>query len=413
MGGRWLFPVLLLGLAALGLPAAQPPPSIEARTAEILQGHGFPFATWALQVWLEKALWDAAAPQAFLDAPAQDRAVRTYLQQVSEADGAAAALERLLSTPQAPDPAQGEALRRQWAQARRRAHALRPLAEAILAEQLARLLRREGLTLLGYPVPPVNFRLTAMPNLLVLSPRHRIHLEAAIPLRADLTADEMARLEEAVDGRLNLSSLVVPLGGLAFYPAMILETGSLSALVETIAHEWTHHWLFMWPLGWFYERPEARAINETVAELAGRSLGRAWLARFYPDHLPPPAPADAAPVASAERPAFDFGREMARTRIVVERLLALGEIRRAERYMEARRRVFLAHGYVLRKLNQAYFAFYGAYAAEEGAAGAEDPIGPRVRRLWAQSPSLRAFLFRVAFITDLNGLRRALGEPPL
>ncbi|WP_322799041.1 hypothetical protein, partial [Thermoflexus sp.] len=88
-----------------------------------------------------------------------------------------------------------------------------------------------------------------------------------------------------------------------------------------------------------------------------------------------------------------------------------GEIRRAELYMEARRRVFLEHGYFIRKLNQAYFAFYGAYAAEEGAAGVEDPIGPRVRRLWEQSPSLRAFLFRVALITDLAGLRRALGEP--
>ena len=414
MGVRWLRIGLSLGLVALltlSLPASELSRSLETRLTLLLQGESFYFPEWALQAWAEKLLLSVANPQAFLDDETQRRAVRRYLQRLSEAREAAAALEREVSAPTPPEPEAIAALRRQWEAAHGRAQALRPLAEAILSEQLGVILAQEGLALLGQPIPPVQIRLTAMPNLLVLSPRERIALITSFPLRADLTADEMDRLERRVDGQLNLSSLVVPLGGLAFYPAMIMEATGLPELTEIIAHEWTHHWLFMGPLGWFYDRPEARTINETVADLAGKAMGRAWLARFYPEDLPSP-PADAAPApAPPERPAFDFGRELAKTRTVVERLLAQGEVRRAELYMEARRRVFVAHGYALRKLNQAYFAFYGAYAAEEGAAGAEDPIGPRVRRLWAQSPSLRAFLFRVLFITDLAGLRRALGEP--
>jgi hypothetical protein len=414
MGVRWLRIGLSLGLVALltlSLPASEPSRSLETRLTLLLQGESFYFPEWALQAWAEKLLLSVANPQAFLDDETQRRAVRRYLQRLSEAREAAAALEREVSAPTPPEPEAIAALRRQWEAAHGRAQALRPLAEAVLSEQLGVILAQEGLALLGQPIPPVQIRLTAMPNLLVLSPRERIALITSFPLRADLTADEMDRLERRVDGQLNLSSLVVPLGGLAFYPAMIMEATGLPELTEIIAHEWTHHWLFMGPLGWFYDRPEARTINETVADLAGKAMGRAWLARFYPEDLPSP-PADAAPApAPPERPAFDFGRELAKTRTVVERLLAQGEVRRAELYMEARRRVFVAHGYALRKLNQAYFAFYGAYAAEEGAAGAEDPIGPRVRRLWAQSPSLRAFLFRMLFITDLAGLRRALGEP--
>ncbi len=73
--------------------------------------------------------------------------------------------------------------------------------------------------------------------------------------------------------------------------------------------------------------------------------------------------------------------------------------------MEARRRVFVDNGYQIRKLNQAYFAFRGAYAAEPGARG-EDPIGPLLRQLRERSPSLKAFLEQTAGITSFEDLRR-------
>jgi hypothetical protein len=75
--------------------------------------------------------------------------------------------------------------------------------------------------------------------------------------------------------------------------------------------------------------------------------------------------------------------------------------------MEARRQVFVAHGYLIRKLNQAYFAFYGAYAdAPVGAAG-EDPVGQAVRDFRAQSSSLAAFLRQMGAMNSFADLQKA------
>jgi hypothetical protein len=105
-----------------------------------------------------------------------------------------------------------------------------------------------------------------------------------------------------------------------------------------------------------------------------------------------------------EPPAFDFRAEMAETRVRVDELLAAGEIETAEAYMEERRLFFLENGYRIRKLNQAYFAFYGAYAAQPGGAAGDDPIGPRLRDIRAHSPSLRVFMERVAPIDSFEKL---------
>ncbi len=193
---------------------------------------------------------------------------------------------------------------------------------------------------------------------------------------------------------------------------MLLESSSLNWVAEVTAHEWTHHYLIPRPLGWNYDAsPQARAINETVASIVGKEIGRRMVARYYPELLPPePAPDEAAEEGSSpEPPEFDFRMEMRETRIRVDELLAQGKIEEAEAYMEERRREFVAHGYYIRKLNQAYFAFHGAYAAEPGAAGA-DPIGPAVRELHARSPDLHTFVARVSSVTTLAELQALLEE---
>jgi hypothetical protein len=95
---------------------------------------------------------------------------------------------------------------------------------------------------------------------------------------------------------------------------------------------------------------------------------------------------------------------MAETRIRADELLAEGKIEEAEAYMEERRQAFLAEGYWIRKLNQAYFAFYGAYAAEPGGAQGSNPIGPMLREIRERTPSVRAFLDTVAPITSFAEL---------
>jgi hypothetical protein len=91
-------------------------------------------------------------------------------------------------------------------------------------------------------------------------------------------------------------------------------------------------------------------------------------------------------------------------------LLAAGKIDEAESYMEQRRQLFVQNGYTIRKLNQAYFAFYGAYADVPGGAAGEDPVGPAVRALRAHSKSLADFINRIAWMTSFDELKKAVGQ---
>jgi hypothetical protein len=239
----------------------------------------------------------------------------------------------------------------------------------IVQEQVGAVLAEEGFAVLGMTWPPVLMHVTQLPRLLVVSPRDRIERAYAISLQPQLTTPVHEEMETAVTDHLNLSALVVPLGGVGLYPSMILETSSIYRLVEVVAHEWAHNWLTLKPLGIRYEAsPALRIINETVASIIDVEIADLVMARYYPEFARQPSPPLAAP-SDADPPRFDFRAAMAATRIRVDELLAAGEIEAAEAYMEARRQLFLANGYNIRKLNQAYFAFYGAYAAEPGATG--------------------------------------------
>jgi hypothetical protein len=105
---------------------------------------------------------------------------------------------------------------------------------------------------------------------------------------------------------------------------------------------------------------------------------------------------------------FDFRAEMHETRVTADQLLADNKIEEAETYMEKRRQLFWENGYQLRKLNQAYFAFHGAYADVPGGAAGEDPVGPAVRALREQSDSLADFVNTIAWMTSFEQLQQAI-----
>jgi len=260
----------------------------------------------------------------------------------------------------------------------------------------------------------VMMTMSPVPYMLILSPRDRIAQIDSAALVPGLTTEDKELMEDAVFDQLDQSALVVPIGGLGTYPAMIRETSSINWLAEVTAHEWTHHWLSLQPLGIRYlENAQMRTINETVASLVDLEIGPLVIERYYPEMVPQTA-ASPAPVQPSPVPVFDFPAEMAETRAKVDQLLAEGKIEQAESYMEQRRRVFIDNGYNIRKLNQAYFAFYGGYAAEPGGAAGTDPIGPMLRDLRQASPSLRQFLLDVGRVTsfeDLVELHRAKVGP--
>ena len=109
---------------------------------------------------------------------------------------------------------------------------------------------------------------------------------------------------------------------------------------------------------------------------------------------------------------FDFRREMRETRLSLDSLLAEGQVEEAEAYLEQRRLLFVQNGYYIRKLNTAYFAFYGTYADNPAAVSF---IEPQLRAIRRDSGSLGEFLDRVSQIakpSQLETLARAAGWQP-
>lgn len=415
-----LFRLLALLIVAVVVIAPEWPAFGDAKfrfQALVGRDNRFDFVTWMADALGNKAEAVLGGTQQYLSEKSQKDFVLAYLEQLAAVQRLEAEIERVYTDPAVTDPeaetadlrAERDAIRAQLAQRQ-------SLAEAIVQQQVADILAEEGMDIAGAAWPPVLMTMSPVPYMLIVSPRDRIAQTDSAALIPGLSTEDKETLEDAVFDRLDQSALVVPIGGLGTYPAMIRETSNMNWLAEVVAHEWTHHWLSLHPLGTRYlASPEMRTINETVASIVDLEIGPQVIERYYPELVPQPAPA-ATGSGQREEPVFDFSAEMAETRATVDRMLAEGEIARAEAYMEMRRRVFLNNGYNIRKLNQAYFAFYGGYAAEPGGAAGADPIGPMLRELREASPSLRAFLLDVSRISsydDLVALHAAKvgGEP--
>ena len=294
---------------------------------------------------------------------------------------------------------------------------LAPLAEAILQGQVSQVLAEIGLTTLGQTIPNVWYHSTPLPMALIVSPRDHIAQIANISVETDMTVDEQAALESRVDAGLNTSSLVVPIGGVGVYPTMVMRSTDINWMLSTVAHEWIHNYLTLRPLGFLYsDSPELRTMNETTASIAGNEIGELVIERFYPELITAShpnswlisAPFDHPNPGDFMRGTFDFREQMHETRVTTDALLEAGKIEEAEAYMEARRLIFLKNGYLFRKLNQAYFAFHGAYADSPGGAAGEDPVGPAVRALRERSDSLADFVNTISWMTTFEQLQEEI-----
>lgn len=408
---RWLRAVklLLLVLLIILLLAPEWPAFADERyrLREIIGLREFDFLVWESEAFLDKGQSALAAGHHYLDEAQQKAAVLEYLQLTQDARQLEYQIQLVYTDPEIDDPdLSSRDMQSLLAKTREELQNKQLLAEAIVQQQVGQILRDEGFEILGQAWPPVLMHVTPLPSVMIVSPRERIEKLYQVNLVVGLSTPEKEEMESAVFNDLDLSALVVPIGGVGTYPSMIMETGDINRLAEVTSHEWTHHWLTLQPLGLTYALdPAVRIINETVASIVDQELGQQLIERYYPEYLPleladePPSPATIDPAA------FDYYAELAATRIKADELLAEGKVEEAEAYMEERRQIFLEHGYAIRKLNQAYFAFYGAYAAEPGGAQGGNPIGPMLRDIRDRSPSVRAFLDTVAPITSLTDLQ--------
>lgn len=373
----------------------------------------FNYITWTINALGVKLEQSALQTSKYLPASKSRELVLEYLDLISLIQGRESLLAGIYADPNISDPfAASQVVRDELDQLYARRAEVAPLVEAILQDQVSQVVADMGLGTGGQPIPPVLYHSTALPLALIVSPRDTIRQDANISLNPDLSLEERVALEEKVDKALNVSSLVVGVGGIGMYPTMVMQTDDINWLSEVVAHEWTHNFLSLRPLGMNYlTSPELRTMNETAASIAGKEISQVLMERFYPELLPPPAPpsppASEAPSPTEPAP-FDFRAEMRETRVTVDRLLAENRIEEAEEYMELRRQFFWENGYRIRKLNQAYFAFYGAYADQPGGAAGEDPVGAAVRQLRAQSPSLASFLKQISWMSSFEQLQRTL-----
>lgn len=287
------------------------------------------------------------------------------------------------------------------------------LAEAVLQDQIGQALVDLDLTFYNQAFPPILYRVTDLPKNLVISPRDIIRQEKNVSLVSGITLNDEIMIESEVEENTDFSALVVPVGGVSTYPTMVIRTGNLMSLLETVAHEWVHNYLIFRPLGVNYSTSSAlRTMNETTASIAGDEISEYVIRKFYSDLMPinqeklyETFEAGFPLGLPREEASFDFRKEMYETRLRVDELLGEEKIDEAEAFMETRRKVFWENGYRIRKLNQAYFAFHGAYADQPFSAAGADPVGEDVRILRARSRTLAEFVNTMSWLSSYQSLK--------
>ena len=288
--------------------------------------------------------------------------------------------------------------------------ALRLSAEEAVEADLDAVAKQAGLaSLFGLLFPPVDIRFGEPPTVLVTSRRDSLTLLEAVLLTPDLPVLERDAIENRLLADHDVSALVDNLAGLATYPSHVSDQDTLRGALQTSAHEWLHAYFFFRPFGWNIRRSEEMfSLNETAADVAGRELGDMVFARMGGD-----LSISSRRYLSPEERDPVFTRQMRKTRLTVEDLLAQGKVEEAEEYMKQRWWEFRLAGYRLRKLNQAYLAFRGRYA--EGGASVSS-IGDQVNELRDFHPDVGSFLKTISqvssyreFTDTLEGFRARTG----
>ncbi|UCC77710.1 MAG: hypothetical protein JSW37_04940 [Anaerolineales bacterium] len=414
--GKWIRIGVILALLIVGVPriGCRRTPSLDDALSSIAEPYRFSILRWQLSQLLGRPEPAGQPDERGADSSGASELVVEYFSLVDqartawwEADAIAAGV---LEGDLAVKLTELENL-----QTRR--DALTDSVRRILAWQIRDTLNRQGifnpvdrLLQVGVSFPPVNFRLDRPPNVLIVSPRERIESIREIMLVQELDQDQFEDIEASVD-KLGVSSLVTELGGFGgTYPTFVAGDVSLPWTIATATEEWLHQYLAFTPLGFMYlldsigiaRNYEIATINETVAGIVSGEIAELVMAAYYPQYGAPSSG------GSSSGTGIDFNRTMRELRLAVDELLANGEIEQAESLMEERRQLLVSNGYSIRKLNQAYFAFYGTYADEPTSVS---PIGIEVSELRRGSVSLRDFVNRAAAMTSRQDLINALKTP--
>ena len=278
--------------------------------------------------------------------------------------------------------------------------------EETMESEISSILTQEGFaSRIGVIFPPVDVVYADSPTALIISPRNNISQLESTLLKPGLSNKVRDDLEEIIFREDDVSALVVNTGGVATYPSVVSDSMSLHDALIITAHEWLHHWFFFQPLGQhFWDNGDMVTLNETAATIGGQLIGdRAFTAMTGEEVIRKAS----ASVSGVDPDSFDFNAEMRETRLNTEEMLSNGHIVEAETYMEGRRQFMEDNGHFIRKLNQAFFAFYGSYAT---GVGSVSPIGDQLERLRLESDSIEEFVKTVGGFKRVSDLEEHLGR---
>lgn len=291
---------------------------------------------------------------------------------------------------------------------------IRDIAEEYLEAELGKTLADYGFSTLGdFMWPPVDFRIDNPPSLLVTSPRHVIARRESRLVDTDLTEEQKLQVENQLLHEANLSAIIVRTGGLAAFPNIVPSDYDLLPLLEVSAHEWLHAYLLFQPLGRAYwDNGDMTLLNETLAQIFGKEVGRITYNRLTGRDIdtmepPPSVVARDEQREDSDPDRFDFRQFMFETRQRTDAMLADGYVTDAEDYMEQRRLELVGHGYHIRKLNQAYFAFHGLYAA---GVASTSPLAAQLWELRLQSADIGELVRTLQQVSDYDQFHRLLDD---
>jgi hypothetical protein len=399
--------ILLLVLCILPPSDQSPKPTV---WDEIAGPYVFSISEWEFGNFFDK--WGYSLEQFFIPGKLSEqesvKRVEDYLLLAQSASSLQDTINRYKAEGNSSE-ADIKSLEAQLAQLTRKRDSLQDQVEAIIEGQISAVLTDQGLAStidfigkVNILFPPVDFEFQEEPNVLIVSPRDQIELTRTILLSPDLSLEQMEDMENKV-AAIDMSGLVERVGGVATYPSIIPKDDSLQYLLSTVAHEWLHHYFYFHPLGRnYWTNYDMTSINESAADLGGDELGMLVYQRFYVQLV-----SEAASSGVPSQPAFDFNKEMRQIRLTVDQMLAQGQVDQAEQYMEQMREYLAQNGYYIRKLNQAYFAFYGSYSDQPGSVS---PIGGYLEELRQGSGSLGDFIKRVSGVSSYEELLKMIGQ---
>jgi len=399
VGALAVLVAVAIGGAALVVDAMGPDSAVDAAAG----GHRFSVVSWEMRHFPEKWLYKIG--DVFFD----DRKGEGNDDDI---------LERYFNLTAEMQSAEGDELaamedERAW---------LENTVENIIEGRVTSVLEDEGLTMnpppfteWGLVFPPVDFEFDAPPRVLVTSPRDRIALTDDILLENGLDLQTVEEIEARAEADGDASALVVQTGGVATYPSVVSNLREYDRLIDLVFHEWLHQYLVFFPLGSnYFNGGDLRTLNESVASIGGRELAVAYFERYGnlalhedEDGAPiEPEPTAAPPTPGPGEETFDFTTAMRALRMEVEAMLADGQVEEAEALMAEKRDEFEEEGAYIRRLNQAYFAFYGFYGDSPASI---DPIGPALEAVFEEAESAGEFIRRVRGITSREELEALTG----